>query len=539
MADTTTKGFPYPEGPDAVDVAGDIQALAEAVDDMPGVQSYTGAEITALTSGEKWAGRIVWNSTTSKLQVSNGSTFSDVDTSLALASTTPAALGVAAVGNGTTAARDNHVHAMPSASDVGAIGISLVTAKGQIIAASGSATPAAVPAGSTNGHILTWDTAEATSMKWAAAPASGIPATLLDAKGDLIVATANDTAARLAAGTNGQTLVADSSQTNGLRYIDAQTARNAAINGNFAIWQRGTSFTSANVYTADRWYKDDIGHSTISRQSSGLTGFQYSLRSQRNSGQSSTSNYGVVHSLESADALQLAGKTVTVSFYAKAGANFSPTSSVLKLLWAVGTGTDQKRTFTAALTGETTLTTDFTLTTSWQRFSVSWSVASTTTAFALQFYGTPTGTASTNDWFELTGVQVEASPVATPFEFEPYEATLRKCQRYYYRLEPGATDRVLGTGWVGSATIAYPVINFPVRMRTRPTALEQSGTAAHYQVNHSATVTACSSVPVYNSYTTDQNALVPFTVASGLTAGHGCGVSSANASAYLAWSAEL
>ena len=144
MADTTTKGFPYPEGPDAVDVAGDIQALAEAVDDMPGVQSYTGAEITALTSGEKWAGRIVWNSTTSKLQVSNGSTFSDVDTSLALASTTPAALGVAAVGNGTTAARDNHVHAMPSASDVGAIGISLFTAPGQLLSSSGAGTPVVI-----------------------------------------------------------------------------------------------------------------------------------------------------------------------------------------------------------------------------------------------------------------------------------------------------------------------------------------------------------------------------------------------------------
>jgi hypothetical protein len=144
VADTTTKGFPYPEGPDAVDVAGDIQALAEAVDDMPGVQSYTGAEITALTAGEKWAGRIVWNSTTGKLQVSNGSAFSDVDTSLALASTNPAALGVAAVGNGTTAARDNHVHVMPSASDVGAVANALFTASGQLLSSSGAGTPVVI-----------------------------------------------------------------------------------------------------------------------------------------------------------------------------------------------------------------------------------------------------------------------------------------------------------------------------------------------------------------------------------------------------------
>ena len=119
---TTTKGFPYPQGADAVDVAGDLQALAEAVDDMPGVQSYTSTQINALTSGEKWAGRVVYNSTSGKLQVSNGSTFSDVDTTVALASTTPAALGVAAVGTGSTAARADHVHTMPSASDVGAVG---------------------------------------------------------------------------------------------------------------------------------------------------------------------------------------------------------------------------------------------------------------------------------------------------------------------------------------------------------------------------------------------------------------------------------
>jgi hypothetical protein len=175
VADTTTKGFPYPEGPDAVDVAGDIQALAEAVDDMPGVQSYTGAEITALTAGEKWAGRIVWNSTTGKLQVSNGSAFSDVDTSLALASTNPAALGVAAPGNGTTAARDNHVHAMPSASDVGAVANALIDAAGDLIVGSADNTVGRLALG-TNGYVLTVDTAGSgvAKVKWAAPAAADI-----------------------------------------------------------------------------------------------------------------------------------------------------------------------------------------------------------------------------------------------------------------------------------------------------------------------------------------------------------------------------
>ena len=181
MPDTTSKGFPYPEGPDPVDVAGDIQALAEAIDDMPGVQSYTGAQIAALTAGEKWAGRIVWNSTTGKLQVSNGSTFSDVDTSLALSSTTPAALGVAAVGNGTTAARDNHVHAMPSASDVGAVANALLTNKGDLLARSSSA-PARLGVGS-NGQALVADSAEALGVKRATVGGSTAPSLL--SKSDL------------------------------------------------------------------------------------------------------------------------------------------------------------------------------------------------------------------------------------------------------------------------------------------------------------------------------------------------------------------
>jgi hypothetical protein len=51
--------------------------------------------------------------------------------------------------------------------------------------------------------------------------ASGIPATILDAKGDIIAATAADTAARLAVGTNDQVLTADSAQATGLKWAAA------------------------------------------------------------------------------------------------------------------------------------------------------------------------------------------------------------------------------------------------------------------------------------------------------------------------------
>jgi hypothetical protein len=53
---------------------------------------------------------------------------------------------------------------------------------------------------------------------WAAAPASGIQPTLVDAKGDLIGASADNTPARVPVGADGQVLIADSSQASGVRW---------------------------------------------------------------------------------------------------------------------------------------------------------------------------------------------------------------------------------------------------------------------------------------------------------------------------------
>lgn len=163
----TSKGYPYPSGSDDVDVPGDIQALADAVDLTPGIRSYTSTQIAGLAAGDKWAGRVVWNSTTSKLQVSDGSTFSDVDTTVALSSSTPSALGTAAAGSSSSASKGDHVHAMPSASDVGAVANALISAsKGALITSTGSAVAAQTVG--TDGHVLTADSTQTNGIKWAA-----------------------------------------------------------------------------------------------------------------------------------------------------------------------------------------------------------------------------------------------------------------------------------------------------------------------------------------------------------------------------------
>jgi hypothetical protein len=82
------------------------------------------------------------------------------------------------------------------------------------------ATGAGVAAGGTTGQVLAKASNTNYDTTWTT-PSVDIPQSLLDAKGDLIVASAADTAARLAVGTNGHVLTADSTATNGVKWAAA------------------------------------------------------------------------------------------------------------------------------------------------------------------------------------------------------------------------------------------------------------------------------------------------------------------------------
>ena len=273
---------------------------------------------------------------------------------------------------------------------------------------------------------------------------------------------------------------------------------NYIINGGFDIWQRGTSFTApTTAYTADRFQAPRVGFAvghTVTRQSAGLTGFQYCLRTQRNSGNALTAQMYVGSNLETVNSITLAGKTVTLSFYARAGANYSAAGNALTAVIYTGTGTDQN-VITGSFTGQVTAATNsLTLTTSWQRFSISGSLGSSITQVGVRFEGTPVGTAGANDYYEITGVQLEVGSIPSPFRrnANSIQGELAACQRYYYRAVAESTYGWYGVMSHSSTTLGLMAITLPVTMRTAPTLFESSAIGAFQYLGPTGTLSSLS-----------------------------------------------
>ena len=280
---------------------------------------------------------------------------------------------------------------------------------------------------------------------------------------------------------NGSTLVADSSTSTGLRYTAGTVQSNPVLNSAFQIWQRGTSFTGASpYYCADRWTGargGAVAGATWSRQVTGdttnLPNIQYCIRISRTAGNTSTAILQTTQSFETINSIPFAGKTVTLSYYARKGANYSGGTLAASIL--TGTGTDENALF--GYTGSAVpVSTGSTLTTTWQRFTISGTIATTATEMAVDFQWTPTGTAGAADYVDITGVQIDIGSVALPFR--TYAGTLQgelaACQRYYWRFGGDQGNQTFGSGNSAVSGTSYGNILHPVPMRVPATSLDYS-----------------------------------------------------------------
>jgi hypothetical protein len=332
--------------------------------------------------------------------------------------------------------------------------------------------------------------------------------------------------------------------------------RNVLINGDFRINQRGFTSSSnpANAYGFDRWnmYSNN-GTTTYSSQAftvgNAISGYEPQNHIRLVTSGQSAANAASLIDQKIEDVRTCAGSAVVVSFYAKA-ASGTPKVAV-ELGQNFGSGGSPSSTVNSYV-GQVTLTT------SWQRFTLTFNVPTITgktigttanTSFLVLNLWCSAGTdfnARTgslgiqSNTFDIWGVQVEQNLQPTPFEQRPIGVELALCQRYYWRMNADATTTRFGAGYCYASNQAITFIQFPQPMRSAPTALEQSGTASHYAVlNSSGGGVPCNAVPAISTGAT-HSASITWTTSGSLTAGNGTiAFANSTTNAFLAWSAEL
>jgi len=408
--------------------------------------------------------------------------------------------------------------------------------------------------GGTTGQVLSKTSGTDMAFTWVAQDDSNaIQNALVDAKGDLIAATANDTPARLAVGNNGETLVADSSTSTGLRYTaNFAAAKNKIINGNFNVNQRSFSSqalsTEAVAYTFDRFFFQNVvgGTTTCSAQTftagaAPVAGYESTnfIRLASTGQSSGAAGSFIAQPIE--DVRTLAGQTATVSFWAKASSGTPKVGFGLRQQFGTGGSTSVEN------------STSVTISTSWVRYSYTFTLGSMTgkTIGASSSLATELWTSAGVDFnsragsigiqtttIDFWGVQVEAGSVATAFQTATgtIQGELAACQRYYFRTSNDSSFSRFASGSCETTTAGVVQLFMPVQMRVAPTAVEWSNLRTTDLANDYG---APSSVTI-NTYLNTRNIAVFNVADTGWTAYRPLYLeANNNAAAHLAVTAEL
>ena len=364
----------------------------------------------------------------------------------------------------------------------------------------------------------------------------------LTTKGDIYTYSTTD--ARLAVGSNGDTLVADSSTTTGLRWqADWNTGKNKIINGDFGIWQRGTSFSIAtnSLYATDRFYAVystaaptswTVSQQAFTAGTAPVSGYEASffLRSEVATLGSATA-MSIRQRIE--DVRTLAGQTATFSFWAKADSNRTISATVIQEFGSGGSS------------AVTALNANVNITTTWARYSITGTIPSISgktlgSNNSLQVRIAHPVEASTIDTW---GWQLEAGSVATPFTTATgtLAGELAAAMRYYQRYSQTAlTAQLIPNAGAVSTTVVDFGFPTQVPFRIKPGSLETVNVGV-YQFSN-ATTYSNGTWSIANDYSAQNIPLLRYTHGSAVfTANNVCGLVTTSASnlGYIGLSAEL
>jgi hypothetical protein len=286
----------------------------------------------------------------------------------------------------------------------------------------------------------------------------------------------------------------------GNAYADgALSNRNIIINGAMQVAQRGTSasgVSASGYYTCDRWnyHRDGSEVITFSQESDAPANFKYSQKILVTNADLDIPVNTMMRLEQRIEAGSLryinqgtaSAKQLTVSFWVKSnktgsfavgmfndnnGATISQAYNInLSGVWEYKTVTFVADTSVGTLSATdnaTGLRLWFPLASGTNFNSGTPNVWSTSASHRAIGQSVNLFDATNNYW-QITGVQLEAGDTATPFEHRSYGAELALCQRYYQQYG-GNGGWLMGGYHLGGQDDYGNYTLFPVPMRTAPT----------------------------------------------------------------------
>ena len=325
---------------------------------------------------------------------------------------------------------------------------------------------------------------------------------------------------------NGYAHVVDTTQSSGWN-LSPYNNFNWLINGAADHWQRGTTWTADLKFIADRWFWCDTSGGGQSTDVPSGQGFKYSMSFSN----SATGHYPRIdYYMHSDDAIFLAGKVVTLSFWAK---NVSGTAGFYQEQQIPTTA----NTFSGAVNnlGGATFASPGNFSTSWQKYSTTFTVDATaaTNGLLVHVFRDLSSASSTL----ITGLKMELGPVATPFTRNGGDRNgeLLKCYTYYQRKTVNTSFARFASGQTNTTTTSYPIINMVVPLRSAPISTPEFSNLGLWD---GTSVLAVTNLTVAESSPFAITCVA--TVASGLTINRPTDLLANNSTgAYIAFSAEV